>query len=171
MKRFLLSAMLLIGLAAPVHAAPDYIGTYHSTPEDEAAIREVIARFDRGIREKDGELLKSTFLHDEILFISPPYQAVIDDVRERYDPDFMKVGPMTEAMNFVNFITTTESTVAENFYNIEITQDQTYALVTFDYEFVVDDKVTNYGLEVWQLFKVDGRWGIASVNWSVTMLE
>lgn len=171
MKTLLLTVMLALAIAAPAQAAPDYIGTYHSTPEDEAAIRDVIARFDRGIRQKDGDLLKSTFLHDEILFLSPPPQAVIDDVRERYDADFMKVGPMSEAMNFVNFITTTESDVAENFHNIKIKQDQTYALVTFDYEFVMDGKVTNYGLEVWQLFKMDGRWGIASVNWSATNLD
>ncbi len=171
MKALVLCVLVAFGLAVPVFAAPEYIGTYHSTPEDEAAIRDVISRFDRGIREKDGELLKSTFLHDKILFISPPPQAVIDDVREKYDADFMKVGPMTEAMNFVNFISTTESTVAENFYNIEIKQDQTYAMVTFDYEFVIDGTVTNYGLEVWQLFKVDGRWSIASVNWSVTVPE
>ncbi len=171
MRTLLLFAILAVGLAVPLKATPDYIGTYHSTPEDEAAIRDVIARFDRGIREKDEGLLKSTFLHDEILFISPPPQTVIDEVREKYDTDFMKVGPMTEAMNFVKFISTTESTVAENFYNIEIKQDQTYALVTFDYEFVMDGTVTNYGLEVWQLFKVDGRWGIASVNWSVTVPE
>lgn len=171
MKTLLLIVMLAFGVAASAKAAPDYIGTYHSTPEDEAAIRDVIARFDRGIREKDGDLLKSTFLHNEILFISPPIQSVIEDVRKRYDADFMKVGPMSEAMNFVNSISTTESDVAENFYNIKITQDQTYALVTFDYEFVMDGKVTNYGIEVWQLFKVDGRWGIASVNWSATKLE
>jgi hypothetical protein len=39
--------------------------------------------------------------------------------------------------------------------------------VTFDYDFVVNDKVTNSGIEHRQVCKIDGQWKILSVVWTV----
>ena len=38
--------------------------------------------------------------------------------------------------------------------------------MTFNYDFVVNDKVTNSGLEHWQVCKIDGQWKILSVVWT-----
>jgi hypothetical protein len=40
-------------------------------------------------------------------------------------------------------------------------------LVTFNYDFVVNDKVTDSGIEHWQACKIDGQWKILSVVWTV----
>jgi hypothetical protein len=40
-------------------------------------------------------------------------------------------------------------------------------LATFNYDFVVNDKVTNSGIEHWQVCKMDGQWKILSVVWTV----
>ena len=40
-------------------------------------------------------------------------------------------------------------------------------LVTFNYDFVINDKVHHSGLEVWQVCKIDGQWKILSVAWTI----
>jgi hypothetical protein len=40
-------------------------------------------------------------------------------------------------------------------------------LVTFNYDFIVNDKVTNSGIEHWQMCKIDAQWRILSVVWTV----
>lgn len=50
--------------------------------------------------------------------------------------------------------------------NIEILQDGPLGMVTFNYDFYVNDKLTNSGLEHWQLYKIDGQWKILSVTWT-----
>ena len=39
--------------------------------------------------------------------------------------------------------------------------------VTFNYDFVVNDRVTNSGIEHRQVCKIDGQWKILSVVWMV----
>ena len=39
--------------------------------------------------------------------------------------------------------------------------------VTFNYDFVVNDKITNSGIEHRQVCKIDGQWKILSVVWTV----
>jgi len=46
-------------------------------------------------------------------------------------------------------------------------QDDPLGLVTFNYDFVVKDKVTNSGIEHWQVCKIDGQWKILPVVWTV----
>ena len=39
--------------------------------------------------------------------------------------------------------------------------------MNFDYEFLVGDTLSNYGVEAWQMVKRDGQWKILSVVWSM----
>jgi hypothetical protein len=103
-------------------------------------------------------------LHSRILFTSPGDQAHVDAAR-RFDPNFDGVGVGGFA-SFAKLVTTSPGRIEERFSNVEITQDGPVAWVMFDYEFVTDDKVDNYGVEHWQLHKTDGRWKIFSVVWT-----
>lgn len=175
MKRLFLFWLVGCTFVATVPVAaegkqPAYVGVYEETAEDKAAIKKVISDFQRAIREKDKELLKSLFMHEDILFISPPRQDVIDMVRER-DADFMRSHPSQQANITLSFMITEDQDNEERFYNVEIKQDGTFALVHFDYDFVTDGKATNYGFEVWNMFKIDGDWRIASVTWSYNPLS
>jgi hypothetical protein len=145
-------------------AAPDYPHKRISTPTDVAAIRKVTDDFMSAIANKNGKQLSTLVLHSRILFTSPGDQAQVDSVRA-IDSNFDGVG-VGGFGQFAEFITTTKETVSEKFYNIEITQDGPVAWVMFDYEFYVGGKVTNYGVEHWQLRKTDGKWKIFSVVWS-----
>ncbi len=58
---------------------------------------------------------------------------------------------------------------AELFSNPIITDDGTVGSVTFDYSFWVNNVKGNWGKESWGLIKVDGKWKIASVLFSMDL--
>lgn len=157
--------------AVAQESVPDYVGKYTNDPEEIKAIEKVVADFERAIKEKDGTLLKELYLYDDIFFHPAPPQEAIDHVRANVDKEFLKKHPAGQAQSFVKFISESEDALEERFYNVKITQDTDFALVVFDYDFRMNGKVTNYGLETWQMFKVDGRWQIATVVWSSTNVK
>ena len=60
-----------------------------------------------------------------------------------------------------------KGTIEERFYNIRITQDDNTAVVMFDFDFLRNGKISNHGLETWQMMQdKDSKWKIASVFWS-----
>ncbi|WP_262692266.1 Cif family virulence factor [Kordiimonas aestuarii] len=174
MKRFSLIFTALLAFLLPSYVwakddSPAYIGRYAENAKDKSAINVVIEKFSKAIEEKDAVLLQSLFMHDDILFISPPTQDVIDTVRKD-NPSFMKSHPSKQAEIFANYISTSEATNKERFFNVNIVQDGNFALVYFDYDFLADGKAINHGIEVWNMFRIDDEWRIASVTWSTNMM-
>jgi hypothetical protein len=55
----------------------------------------------------------------------------------------------------------------EKFYNIDIINDESIASVTFDYSFWENKKKLNWGKESWGLVKINGKWKITSVIFSL----
>ncbi|MBL4791337.1 MAG: nuclear transport factor 2 family protein [Kordiimonadaceae bacterium] len=147
---------------------PDYVGKYSNVPAEIAAIEAIVDKFQKAIIAHDGAAINALLLHDDILFISAAPQKMIDRVRELQDPDYMKKRPSGQAQGFVKFVSESKMAIEERFYNVKITEDSGFALVVFDYDFRMDGTVTNYGIETWQMFKVDGIWRIATVAWSAT---
>ncbi|KAF0242649.1 MAG: hypothetical protein FD167_3849 [bacterium] len=143
---------------------PSYQNKRVSTPEDIIAIKKLAEDFMSCIKNKDGKRLSTLVLHSRILFTSPGDQSRVDKVRE-YDVNFDGIG-FGGFLSFSRYISTTTEKIEEKFYNIEITQDGHLAWVTFDYEFYADGKVNNYGIEHWQVRKIDGKWKIYSVIWT-----
>ena len=78
--------------------------------------------------------------------------------------------PTGRLSGFIKSISETEDALDEKFYNVNIKMDGNAALVTFDYEFIRNEKVQNYGFETWNMVKVDGLWKIATVFWTVNRL-
>lgn len=150
----------------------EYIGVYKDNPEDLAAVKKVISDFQKALITKDGELLSSLMMYDDIFFIWPMPQKFIDEMRQKPGNEaFMRSHMKGELSSFIKSLTESKEKVEEKFYNIEIKLDGNGALVTFDYEFVLDEKVQNYGFETWNMVKVDGAWKIATVFWTVNFLS
>ena len=158
------------GFSAEV-VVPIFIGKHKKNIEDTVAIKSVIEKFKQAIRQKDGPALNELFLYDDIFFQSAPSQIELDRTRAEKDPNFLKQPPTGRAQRFVKFISENSHELEERFYNVQITQDKELALVTFDFDFRVDGAVTNYGIEVWQMFKIGKDWRIATVVWSSTRPE
>ena len=153
-----------VAQAAPA-AAPPHVGRHASTPEDIAAIEQVVADFQAALIAKDIKRLSSLMLHDKILFTSPADERYVKTVRDTANVHFDGIDAAGYA-GFANFIQREPQRTQEKFYNVKITQDRHVAWVNFDYEFLVGDKLSNYGVEAWQMLKRDGHWKILSVVWS-----
>lgn len=157
--------MLIAALStASADAAP------RSTPEDIQAITRVTEEFQAAIIARDGKRLSSLVLNPNILFTSPATEEFVRRLREKVNPDEDGLPP-AGFRNFVNFVANAKVPVQEKFSNVKITQDGHVAWVVFDYEFLEDNKVQNYGIESWNLVRRDGKWKIFSVVWSVNLVD
>ncbi|PHV37640.1 nuclear transport factor 2 family protein [Janthinobacterium sp. BJB304] len=161
-----LAGMALAQTAPAAPPAPPHVGRHASTHEDLRAIEQVVADFQAALIAKDVKLLSSLMLHTNILFASPADDAFIKNMRVTTDVHFDGVGAGGYAA-FANFITREPQRTEEKFYNVKIIQDRHVAWVNFDYEFLVGGKLSNYGVEAWQMVKRDGDWKILSVVWSM----
>ncbi|NGZ83905.1 nuclear transport factor 2 family protein [Duganella aceris] len=141
-----------------------------STPADIAAIKQVTQDFQSALKTKEVLKLSSLMLNSNILWTSPASDQQVATMRKETDPNFdgVRAGGYNE---FVQFVKREKKPVEEKFYNIKITQDADLAWVMFDYEFMFDGAVENYGVETWQMVKRDGRWKIYSVTWSTHFTE
>ena len=164
---FLAAALLSSNLAIAADNPPAYIGKHVTSQADTNAINKVIEDFQTAIKKRDPKLLSTLVLNSHILFDAPWAPDDVLKVRETRDVTFngIRAGGYND---FARFIGTTKENVEEKFYNIKITQDGHLAWVMFDYEFVVEGKTQNYGVETWQMMKVpNNEWKIFSVVWSM----
>jgi|SRR5580704_12983720 hypothetical protein len=137
----------------------------NSNADDVTKIRSLLEEFRQDIIHKDGYALTKLMLNPNVLFHSIDDQAHVDSAR-KYNAQFDGIGP-SDLDGFAKFLSTSKDKLEEKYYGIEIRQDGDLGLVTLNYDFVVNDKVTNSGLEHWQLRKMDGQWKILSVVWTI----
>jgi hypothetical protein len=137
---------------------------FKSNADDLTKIRSVLEEFRQDIIHKDGYAITKLMLNPNVLFHEIDDQKEVDSAR-KINAQFDGIGP-SHLDGFVSFLSTSKDKLEEKFRNVEIRQDGPLGLATFNYDFVVNDKVTNSGLEVWQLRKIDGQWKILSVTWT-----
>jgi ketosteroid isomerase-like protein len=135
-----------------------------STADDLAKIRGVLEEFRQDIIHKDGYALTKLMLNPNVLLHEIDDQKEVDSAR-KYNAQFDAIGP-SDLGGTAKFFSTSKDKLEEKFRNIEIRQDGDLGLVTCNYDFVVNDKVTNSGFKVWQLRKINGQWKILSLTWT-----
>ena len=157
-------ALLICGLTS--HAsAQDAEPKFNSNADDLTKIRGVLEEFRQDILRKDGYAVTRLVLNPDVLFHHTNTQEEIDSAR-KYNAQFDGIGP-SQLNGFAQFLATSKDKLEERFRIIEIRQDGPLGLVTFNYVFVINDKVHHSGLEVWQVCKIDGQWKILSVVWTI----
>jgi len=154
---------VICGLASRV-SAQGMEPELKSNVDDITKIRAVLEEFRQDIIHKDGYALTKLLLNPNVLFHHTNTQEEIDSAR-KLNAQFDGTGP-SQLDGFVKFLATSKDKLEEKFRNIEIRQDGPLGLVTFNYDFVENNKVTNSGLEHWQVCKIDGQWKILSVTWT-----
>ena len=137
-------ALLICGLASRV-LAQGMEPEFKSNADDITKIRAVLEEFRQDIIHKDGYALTKLLLYPNVLFHHTDTQEEIDSAR-KLNAQFDGTGP-SQLDGFVKFLATSKDKLEERFRNIEIRQDGPLGLVTFNYDFVENDKVTNSGLE------------------------
>jgi hypothetical protein len=156
-------ALLMCGLASQSPAQGPK-PKFKSNTDDLTKIRSVVEEFRQGIIHKDGNAITKLMLNPNVLFHHINTQEEIDSARKS-NAQFDGIGP-SQLDGFAQFLATSKDKLEEKFYNIEIRQDGVLGLVTFNYDFRVNDKVTNSGVEHWQVCKIDGQWKILSITWT-----
>ena len=157
-------ALLMCGLVSQA-SAQDAEPKFNSNGDDIMRIRGLLDEFRQDIIRKDGYALTKLVLNPDVLFHHTNTQEEIDSAR-KYNAQFDGIGP-SQLDGFAKLLATSKDKLEERFRNIEIRQDGPLGLVTFNYDFVINDKVQNTGLEHWQVCKMDGQWKILSVTWTV----
>ena len=156
-------SMIFMSATAQV---PKHLGNYDSNPTDVQAIERVAEEFRAALVTKDAKKLSGLLVDSKILFSSPASPTGVTKRRQETDVHADGIGSGGVA-NFLDFVATSKTPIEERFYNIRITQDRHVAWMMFDFEFLENGKVQNYGLEVWQLVKTpEDSWKIFSVVWS-----
>src|SRR5580765_3424041 len=118
---------------------------FNSNADDVAKINTVLEEFRQDIIHKDGYALTKLALNSNVLFHSVNSQEQVDSAR-RSNAQFDGIGP-SALDGFAKFLATSKDKLEEKFHNIEIHQDGDLGLATFNYNFIVNDKVTNSGIE------------------------
>ena len=144
--------------------AQDQGPKFNSNADDITKIGNLVEEFRQDIIRKDGDALKKLMLNSNVLFHSIGNQESVDNAR-KLNGQFDGIGP-SALDGFAKFLATSKDKIEEKFRNVEIRQDGDLGLVTFNYDFVENDKVTNSGLEHLQVRKIDGQWKILSVTWT-----
>jgi hypothetical protein len=145
--------------------APAYVGQRDSSPQELQAITRLTEDFQAAIAAKNSRALSALMFSANIVFVSPATDAVAQRVRDSNDVTFDGIGGPGLG-GFLRFIATSPQSLQEKFYNVHIVQDGNVASVDFDYDFLIDGRSENHGLESWQLYKTEGSWKILSVLWS-----
>jgi hypothetical protein len=156
-------ALLMWGLVSQA-SAQDAEPRFNSNADDLTKIRGVVEEFRQDIIRKDGYAITKLVLNPNVLFHHTNTQEEVDSAR-KYNAQFDGIGP-SELDEFAKFLATSKDKLEEKFQNIEIRQDGLLGLATFNYDFVINDKVANSGIEHWQVCKIDGQWKILSVTWT-----
>jgi hypothetical protein len=137
---------------------------FNSNADDIAKISNLLEEFRQDIIRKDGYAITKLVLNPNVLFHSIDNQESVDNAR-RLNAQFDGIGP-SALDGFVTSLATSKDKLEEKFQNTEIRQDGNLGLVTFNYDFVINDKIHHSGLEHWQVRKIDGQWKILSATWT-----
>lgn len=137
---------------------------FNSNADDVAKINTVLEEFRQDIIRKDGYAITKLILNPDVLFHQINNQEEVDGARKQ-NAQFNGVGP-SQLDGLVKSLATSKNKLEEKFHDIEIHQDGDLGLATFNYDFLVNDKVTNFGVEHWILCKIDGQWKILSLVWT-----
>lgn len=158
MRLFICSILFFLFLSSPAKAASN-------DPADIAAINQVVEQFKAAIIAHDGKTLSSLFLQDHNSWLSVADEAFWTAVKAK-KPGASKVVPSTWK-KFAEFVQTEKKPIEEQFYRVRIDTNGTVGAVWFDFDFVVDGKVTNRGSESWQMVRAENGWKISSMLFSM----
>jgi major membrane immunogen (membrane-anchored lipoprotein) len=140
--------------------------TFCQTKEstDKIEIKQIVDSFMSCIIKKDSIKFYSLFHNDPIVWIgvikNKTHEQMLkkDSARKNYFESTYQ--------EFYRLISDT-GTDEEKFYNITINEDGCIAAVTFDYSFWKNQIKSNWGKESWGLIKIQGKWKITSVLFSL----
>ena len=159
MTRWFTSMTVAMALAcfplAHADGTPDYLSHHETTPQDQAAIRQLLANYTGAVNSGNQAAFEALLLSDQVPFSSTS-ELSLSHAEARQVITYNYAG-------FRKIVFQSGLHFAQKFYNVHIEQDGPLAQVSLD--FVTADAATGsggYGFKTLQLLKVNGSWKIAS---------
>jgi hypothetical protein len=146
MTRWTLAALATLSLGAPALAAP-------ADPERAAVIAAVQQFFD-GMAANDPKIMGGVTMAEGV--DTSVQQNADGTTRIRLIPQRQFLEPRANGDKYL-----------ERMWNPVVTRRGPLAVVWAPYEFQLNGKTTHCGVDVFNLVKAEGRWKIASLNWTV----
>jgi len=155
-----LPLLLLVATSLPAAAADD----------DHPEIRAVIESFRTSIIERDKSRFLALFLQPDAPWQSVNGDAALTEIQRKY-PEAIKARykPENNPVAFIDAMVKSKTSKEETFSNIRIDADADVATVTFDYTFLSDGKVGNFGKECWLLVRTGEGWKITTLAYSYNL--
>jgi hypothetical protein len=138
---------------------------------DFAALNNIVNAFRMAIEKKDKSLFMSLFHSDNPERIT--WQAVVDDsaladiqksrphaIKARYRPD-------NNFVSFIDGIVNDKDALEEELSDVKIDTDGEIASISFDYVYLKNKVMSNYGREKWLLVRTEQGWKITSVVYTI----
>ena len=137
---------------------------------EKAEINKVVQQFKESIIKKDSVTFYSLFHENPVVWIG----LVKDKTQQKrveLNPANTKNFFRDTYEIFFRGILEEKDATEEKFEDVQIINDEVIASVTFNYSFWFNNKMTNWGREIWHLIKVDGKWKITSVVYSYELTK
>jgi hypothetical protein len=132
---------------------------------DSLIYNEVIFPFKKAIEEKDSISFNQLFFDKKVPFVGIMSKKTEWSIKKDYS-DFEGVA-VSNHKKFITEICISEKKQKEEFYNIEVSQDNYIASVSFNYAYYSGLKMIQWGLEKWNLVKVNKKWLITDVIYTI----
>jgi hypothetical protein len=155
-----LSAVLLFAAVPPGRTA------FASTAEDTVDVGHLMEAYHRAVASHDGARLQALFVPEGSTWFKVLSDEGYARIRAK-NPVVVKALP-SSVQSFVEYVSTTRSSLNPQHSNVRIQSDGTIASVYFDFRFLIDSKEVNRGSESWQLVKGGDGWRIVSIVYSST---
>ena len=163
MKLVLSVLLFTTSLAMPLHAEK---ATTAAHAADRAQIQQLVEHFKGVIIAKNGDAMRAMFLPGGS-WLQGTDKTSLAKVRAK-KPDAQQFAPGSYEQ-FAKFVGTAPKAIEETFDNVRIETDGIVGTVYFDYQFLVEGKPQNHGVETWQLVHTDDGWKISAMLYSVIM--
>ncbi len=133
---------------------------------DKQEIEQLMKTFMNSIEKKDSTTLFSLFADVPVTWV-----GVWQPVTQKTKLEANELSPAYKVSDFKTWFRNIMKggIKAELFSNPVIVEDGTIGSVTFDYSFWVNNKKGNWGKESWGLIKLNDKWKIASVLFSMEL--
>lgn len=140
-----------------------------SVKHQKSEIYAVIGNFQEAILKKDSTLFNTVFFDK-----NTPVIGVMSDKTEMSiklkNPNFQGL-TVSNSQHFIREICRNSNQQHEIFTGIKIKIEERIATVRFDYAFVINDKIHQWGQEIWSLTFAEGQWLITGINFTIRYPE
>lgn len=128
-------------------------------------VEQLIDSFKESIVNKDSITFNELFFDHEISFTGIMSEKTEHSIKKDY-PEFQGIA-VSNHKEFIRSIVKSDKNQEERFYNVEVKEDGVVGIISFDYSFISESNMIQWGREHWNIVYAEGKWMITNVVYSI----